>query len=220
MTKSIKLAVIDGDGVLWNNDARMAIADKAAALVEDAMKQVADQPLSEADEWEIESAKKSALWSIAFDPLLVELDRGISRNNAHTAILTTAGWEVVILSSNPEYTRERRTAWLRDHGYDKIPLILKDTGTDEDPRDRYIKTPDWKVAQVQRLIEQYGGVANIDTLLFVDDMQKNRDAISKAFLVHEEMNVIVTDSLDLAIPLVFPVLGQSVEYRYRINPEG
>ncbi len=206
---SIKLAVIDGDGVLWNNDARMAIADKAAALVSDALNLIPDA------RWDRVVA---ARWSMAFDPALVELDRMNVGSESALSLLEDNGWSCVVLTSNPETTRAARESWLARHNLTSM-LILKDTGDDADPRDRYTTTPQWKVNQVYHLLEQFGD--KVDTLLFVDDSDRNRSAITVAFGNDQAMSVIVTDSLDLAVSLVRPPqAGDSQDFKYRINPEG
>lgn len=211
----MKLCILDGDGVLWNNDARMEIAEQAAQIVKRTITHFGTTRGLMIDAKEDRQLVEGARWDVAFNPALIALDRHIPRNDATVSLLIAAGWRCVILTSNPESTRSVRDAWLIEHGLGLLPLYLKDTGDDSDPRDRYMPTPKWKALQVMHMLEKL--CDTVSTLLFVDDQAKNRDAIQEAFGSNGEMSLIVTDSLDLAVSLLE---GQSGSYFYPINPEG
>lgn len=214
----MKLAIIDGDGVLWDNDARMEIAAKAAQIASDIIKRFEKRFAFTLEEKEYKQIVEGARWKVAFDPELIALDKHIPHTVGILAMLAASSWEYVILSSNIETTRTAREQWLNENDLADIPLYLKDTGTDADPRDRYIKTPAWKAKAVQRIIDEHGGEAAINFLLFVDDEEKNRNTVMEAFS-NAAFWLMVTNSLEMAIQVAEPKLAAMTEWQQRMNGE-
>jgi len=138
----MKLAIIDGDGVLWNNDARMEVAEQAAQIASEIVDQFNERFAHLTivfDEKERKKLVEGTRWRVAFNPVLIALDQPTWRNSKHMMVLAKCRWTIILMSSNPESTRETRQAWLNQHGYTTLPLVLKDTGTDEEPHDRHTK---------------------------------------------------------------------------------
>lgn len=187
----MKLAIIDLDGVVANNDARMSIArDSCAGLTGKA--------------W------SDAFWGTLFKPELVELDEPIPGAKEALCALEYAGFTVNFLTSRPETMRIATEIWLEKHGLFGLPdsapfrtVYMKDFETD-----RYTRTDEWKAHQVHKLVS----VVMPDVLLFIDNEIKNRMMVQglKRFDV---LTWFLTDSLtsDLVIALVDALTAGSKE---------
>lgn len=114
----MKLAIIDLDGVIVNNDARFECAKAATGKID---------------------------WNIAFDPALVSLDIPVPGTKEALDFLESKGFIVCFLTSRPEHMRKATMDWLREYhfGANYRELFMKDYAVD-----RYTKTVDWKVRMV------------------------------------------------------------------------
>lgn len=142
-----KLAIIDLDGVVANNDERFALArDNSDG------RKGAPGPIN---------------WRIAFDPALVPLD--VLMKGADKAIknLEKRGYSIVFLTSRPETMRQATAEWLRQRDLDGYELICK-------PMDKqFTKTVTWKADEVARMAR----IPIVESVLFIDDEANNLAAV-------------------------------------------
>lgn len=113
-------------------------------------------------------------WAIAFDSDLVALDTLIPHALGAIRRLASGGYEVIFLTSRPQSMRDATQAWLDVHALDGYGLIMKPAHA------QFIKTAKWKADEVARMAQLPG----VTSLLFVDDEERNREAVEARQLPH------------------------------------
>ncbi len=157
------IAILDFDGVIVDNSIHTNIAQERARAF------VREQAL-DLDRATERKALSTFFYSERgfFDTTLIEYDQltpGCSK--ALTDILQEYD-TVVILTSRPLSMREATLQWFSRWcpGYENIEFLFKDSD------ESVMKTAIWKASMVAQLVEHY------DTLLFIDDDERNRKAVA------------------------------------------
>lgn len=110
-------------------------------------------------------------WNVAFDPALVSLDTLIEDIWPALDRLISKGYEeIVFLTSRPESMRTGTQQWLDGHALNGYELIMKPASA------QFTKTVNWKADEVARL----ASIADVRSLLFIDDEPKIREAVQAA----------------------------------------
>ncbi len=92
-----RIAFIDLDGVIANNEVRFAHATSNGKID----------------------------WQVAFDPELVTLDTLIDGVHVQLEYLALQGYTIIYLTSRPESMRDATQAWLEKHGLATRMLVMK-----------------------------------------------------------------------------------------------
>lgn len=102
-----------------------------------------------------------------FDTRLVEHDQLIRGCHQALARLAQEYDTIVVVTSRPPSMREATLQWFSRWcpGYEYIEFIFKET------EERFLKTATWKADVIGQWVQQY------DTLLFIDDDERNRKAV-------------------------------------------
>lgn len=106
-------------------------------------------------------------WKIAFKPEHVSLDVLIDGALEAVDNLESKGHAIIFLTSRPESMREATVIWLATHALDSYELVMKPASK------QFTKTVKWKAEEVQRMASLPG----IEKVVFVDDEERNREAI-------------------------------------------
>lgn len=169
----MKLAIIDLDGVVCDNTARMAKAEEAKAAC---LAQFADDD-DPTPQTYIRQEAMNAYWRTAFTPDLVVFDTLIDGVLQPLEQIEEAGYRVFFLTSRPESMRQATVDWFWSLPPDFVllgneeidQLIMKPASQ------QFVKTITWKAGVVQMLAK----LLNAKTVLFVDDDAANQDELSK-----------------------------------------
>lgn len=121
-----------------------------------------------------------------FDNELVEYDQLIPGCHRAFAHFSQAYDKIMVVTSRPPSMREATLRWFsqRCPDYEHIEFLFKDS--DEST----LKTPTWKAQIVAHFAEQY------DTLLFIDDDEKNRKAVEERVADLRHVTISVTSCFD------------------------
>lgn len=202
-----KIALIDLDNVVADPTARFA---KAEAVK---MAYLEGCELPEQDEffgtrigdrvYQDSDVKRATdlYWRTAFTPEHVWLDTLIDGTEQALKSLILAGYDVGCMTSRPESMRSATLAWLDAQAMkvdltplDEPNLALASQLIMKPASQKFVKTVVWKSGVVELLVRLFG----IDELLYVDDEQAHRDAISALSLPCE---LKVAASLQEAVAL-------------------
>ena len=157
------IAILDFDGVIVDPTIHTNIAqERARAFVRE---HVLD--LDRATERKVLSAFFYSEQGF-FDTTLIEYDRLMPGCSKVLANISRHYDTVVVVTSRPSFMREATLQWFSRWcpGYEHIEFLFKDS--DENA----MKTAAWKAQRVAQLAEHH------DTLLFIDDDERNRNAVT------------------------------------------
>jgi hypothetical protein len=196
-----KILFVDGDKCIWENDARWQLAlqlvraetgmlahpTRKAKLYPSELEmgiasaEVADfgpgftQPELDEDDYTREIVQKynDIFWRIYFDANLIFLDRPYSHALPKLREAQMNGYHCVVLSSNKETTRKKRTAWLERYGLGEFApgMILKPEYPGMPDELRYMETRIWKASEVQK------NTAGTTHIIYIDDIRANIEAV-------------------------------------------
>lgn len=159
-----RLAIIDLDGVIANNESRMSKA------LETAEASVIDTPYEK-------KAYDDLYWRTAFTPDLVSLDTLIDGVLVDLDSLISAHYRIILLTSRPESMREVTVAWLEDNGIEVAPAFGEDFGYSlimKPASQQFVKTVVWKAGIVEVLVHLF----DCDELMYIDDEPTHCEAIA------------------------------------------
>jgi hypothetical protein len=161
------IAILDLDGVIVDISLH---AQKALELAETFAISLYPDPDSET----YKKARRTFFYSErgVFNVELIELDRLILGCEKALEQLVQEYDKVVVLTSRQQSMREATLKWFSQScpGFESIEFIFKDSD------EQTIKTSTWKASVIARFAESY------DTLLFIDDDERNRKAVEEAAL--------------------------------------
>jgi phosphoglycolate phosphatase-like HAD superfamily hydrolase len=171
LEKKLKVAIVDLDDVIADPSVRRKHAEEARELL------LTKKP-------EEKKEAESAFYKTLFTSELVESDTLIPGALNALERLTDAGYQIILMSSRPESMRAPTVAWLRVHGFEITSAEIRIPGVDwlilcaPAFRNGYTKTVIWKAGIVETLVRLFA----VDDLLFVDDTEKNLEAVRNADL--------------------------------------
>lgn len=151
-----KLAFINIDRILTNGDKRFALAEEAKQKCL-AMNGTRSQSID-------------CYWRTAFNAEHIALDVPIDgAREALNAI--EEKYDVIFLTSRPEFLRRASLAWLKQHHYMGISrdMLMKPSSF------QYTKTTVWKAGTIHQTAALYGATE----VLVIDDEQANLDEVQK-----------------------------------------
>lgn len=156
-------------------------------------------------------------WRTAFMPDLVFLDFPLPGVMEHLAALVAQGYEVWVLTSNPDSTREARLAWMTRYHFNHLACSIGEGGVlvpnliTKPSTEQYTKTFDWKAQTVVDKVHKLGALE----VVTVDDTSANLDALhAHPFWQTEEgkkVHVYSSTSLKVAAAHVAHVTSQEEE---------
>lgn len=111
-------------------------------------------------------------WQCYFLPELTFLDKPYPHALPKLEEASARGFQCFLLSSNKEPTRKVRTAWLKKYGFGQFTnMILKPYYKGMPDELKYMKTFEWKSQEIWKRAK------DARCVIFVDDMQANRQAV-------------------------------------------
>lgn len=199
-----KIAIIDLDGVVCNNEARMEHAKRAKEAYRQRLEALfADELNNNVNAVYVKQGITALLenlyWQVAFTPELVTLDTLIEGVPRAIEQIELAGYNVFFLTSRPESMRQATTDWIGSLTPETVllsgewsdQLIMKPAAF------QFVKTTTWKAGTIQTLAQHY----HADTVLAVDDDQANIDELNKH--VSTFGTLYTAKSLEEAVKIIY-----------------
>lgn len=127
----------------------------------------------------LERAATSEFYRVLFTPALIELDTLLPDVLERLDVLSQLGYQVMFLTSRPESMRDATVKWLAQHSIEIVPVGTGVPGQDwlvmcaSAFRNGYTKTTVLKAG----LVETFAHLFGVSELIFVDDNQKNIEAV-------------------------------------------